>query len=393
MEEANAVVRGFAPEICRRHSRPIVDRILVGLVVRKTNGWLMRAKFGAAVFFCLQSLALAQATKFSTDVNVVNVLANVFDQRGALIQNLSKSDFVVEEDGRKQDVRYFSKQTELPLTLGLLVDTSGSMSRMLDEEHAASALFFRQMIRPKQDRVFVMNFDEQVRILQTLTSSRKQFEAALAHLEPDEFQVPARTSGTAFSPNGRTTALFDAIYLASEALMMNQKGRKALIVISDGMDVNSEYTLNDAITAAQKANTLVYTIHIYDEMIPTLTLPLAPPGNSAGTQSDPAASVNTHSDPAASNWVRAQKKVLMQGKESLIRASRETGGAFFEVSNDNPIAKIYQQIENELRSQYNLGYSPDPPKLEAGFHRIRVTTTRAGLTVQARDGYYAGGTQ
>lgn len=369
--------------------RPIADRILVGLVVRKTNDWLVRGTVVAAVLFCLQSLAGAQATKFSANVNVVNVLANVFDQRGALIQNLSKTDFVVEDDGLKQNVRYFSRQTELPLTLGLLVDTSGSMSRMLDEEHSASALFFRQMIRPKQDRVFVMNFDEQVRILQTLTSSRKQFEAALAHLEPDEFQVPARTSGAAFSPNGRTTALFDAIYLASEALMMNQKGRKALIVISDGMDVNSEYTLKDAITAAQKADTLVYTIHIYDEMIPTLTLPLAPPATSI-TQSDPANSVDSHSDPAASNWVKAQKKVLMQGKEALLRASRETGGAFFEVSNDNPIAKIYQQIENQLRSQYNLGYSPDPSKLAAGYHKIRVTTTRAGLTVQARDGYYAG---
>jgi VWFA-related protein len=349
------------------------------LVVRKTSGWLGRGAVGAAVLFCLQSQAPAQATKFSTDVNVVNVLANVFDQRGALIQNLSKTDFVVEEDGRKQAVRYFSKQTELPLTLGLLVDTSGSMSRMLDEEHAASSLFFRQMIRPKQDRVFVMNFDEQVRILQTLTSSRKQLESALGHLEPDEFQVPARTSGAAFSPNGRTTALFDAIYLASEALLKNQKGRKALIVISDGMDVNSEYTLEDAITAAQKSDTLIYTIHIYDDMIPTLTLPLSPP----------AAVGDPQSDPVASKWAKAQKKVLMQGKDSLVRASRETGGAFFEVSNDNPIARIYQQIENELRSQYNLGYSPDPSEPGEGFHKIRVTTTRAGLTVQARDGYYS----
>jgi VWFA-related protein len=358
--------------------------------VRRINDWLVEGILFIAILFCVRGPVLAQATKFSANVNVVNVLANVFDQRGALIQNLSKGDFVVEDDGRKQDIRYFSRQTELPLTLGLLVDTSGSMSRMLEEEHTASALFFRQMIRPKQDRVFVMNFDEQVRILQTLTSSRKQFESALAHLEPDEFQVPARTSGAAFSPNGRTTALFDAIYLASEALMQNQKGRKALIVISDGMDVNSEYTLDAAITSAQKANTLVYTIHIYDEMIPTLTLPLAPPTTSAGTQPDPAASVDTHSDPAASNWIKAQKKVLMQGKDALIRASRETGGAFFEVSNDTPISKIYQQIENDLRSQYNLGYSPDPSNLASGFHKIRVTTTRTGLTVQARDGYYAG---
>lgn len=344
--------------------------------MRNAGGWLVREIVFAA---CLgvPAVAAAQATKFSTDVNVVNILANVFDQRGLLVQNLSKGDFVVEEDGHPETVRYFSKQTELPLTLGLLVDTSGSMSRMFEEERSASAVFFQQVIRPKHDHVFVMNFDEQVRILQPLTSSRKQMDAALGRLEPDEFRVPARTSGTAFSPDGRSTALFDALYVASEALMKSQKGRKALIVISDGMDVKSEYTLEDAIAAAQKADTLVYTIHIYDAAIPTL--PLGPPA----AANDPQAGA------LPSNWTRASKRLLGEGKEALERISRETGGTSFEVSEATPISAIYERIQSELRSQYNLGYSPGDADLAEGFHKIRVTTTKNGFTVQARNGYYA----
>jgi VWFA-related protein len=346
--------------------------------VRHARGWLVP---GIALAACLGApvSGRAQQPKFSTDVNVVNILANVFDLRGSLVQYLSRNDFLVEEDGHPETIRYFSKQTDLPLTLGLLVDTSGSMSHMFDEERSASAVFLQEVIRPKHDRVFVMNFDEQVRILQTLTSSRKQLDASLRRLEPDEFRVPVRTSGEAFSPDGRSTALFDAIYVASEAMMKNQKGRKALIVISDGMDVNSERSLADAIAAAQKADTLVYTIHIFDSALPTLLNSL----QAASLPGDP------QSNAVSATSTRTSQKLLNEGKESLQRLSFETGGASFEVSETTPFSAIYEQIQSQLRSQYNLGYSPDSANLEQGFHKIQVSTTKSGFKVQARNGYYA----
>lgn len=336
----------------------------------------------AAKVVCLlgMSLMAAQEPKFSADVNVVNILANVFDQRGALVQNLAKHDFVVEDDGQPQNIRYFSKQSELPLTLGLLVDTSGSMARMRDEEHDASMQFFKQVLRPKHDRAFVMDFDEQVRILEPFTSSRRRLDAALSHLTSYQLRRPVRTSGEAFAPEGRTTALFDAVYVASEALMKNQHGRKALVVLSDGMDIKSEYTLADAVTAAQKADTLVYAIYIHDSVIGSLTIQLSPPV----TGNDP------QSFTGFSKRAAAVREVLNKGRDALDRICHETGGRLFEATDTDSMPSIYGQIQAELRSQYNLGFVQDDAVLKPGFHKLRVSTVQSGLTVQARDGYYAG---
>jgi VWFA-related protein len=328
----------------------------------------------------LSAAAAAQEPKFSADVNVVNILANVFDQRGALVQNLGKRDFVVEDNGRRRDIRYFSKQTELPLTLGLLVDTSGSMARMRSEEHDASMQFFKQVLRPKHDRAFVMDFDEQVRILEPFTSSRRRLDAALSRLTPYQLRSPVRTSGEAFAPEGRTTALFDAIYVASEALMKKQQGRKALVVLSDGMDIQSEYTLADAVAAAQRADTLVYAIYIYDSAIQSLTIQLSPPvpGN------DP------QSLTGLSKRAKAGREVLNKGRDALDRICRETGGKLFEAAGTDSMSGVYNQIQAELRSQYSLAFVQDETGLKPGFHKLRVSTVESGFTVQARDGYYAG---
>ena len=334
-----------------------------------------------AIAVCLlgAALAAAQEPKFSADVNVVNILANVFDERGALVENLAKRDFVIEDDGRRQNIRYFSRQSELPLTLGLLVDTSGSMARMRSEEHDASMQFFKQVLRPKHDRAFVMDFDEQVRILEPFTSSRRRLDAALSHLTPYRLRRPIRTSGEAFSPDGRTTALFDAVYVASEALMKNQQGRKALVVLSDGMDIQSEYTLADAVAAAQKADTLIYAIYIYDSAIASLTIQLSPPvpGN------DP------QSPTGFSKRGIAAREALHKGRDSLDQICRETGGRLFETTDVEPISGIYKKIQAELRSQYSLGFVQNDAALKPGFHKLRVSTMESGLRVQARDGYYA----
>jgi VWFA-related protein len=323
---------------------------------------------------------MAQEPKFSADVNVVNILANVFDQHGALVQNLTKSDFVVEDDGQRRDIRYFSQQSELPLTLGMLVDTSGSMARMRNEVHDASTQFFKEVLQSKHDRAFVMDFDEQVRILEPFTSSRRRLDAALSHLTSYQWRWPLRTSGEAFSPEGRTTALFDAVYAASEALMKNQPGRKALVVVSDGMDIRSEYTLADAVAAALGANTLVYAIYIYDSAMTSRTIPLSPPvlGN------DP------QSPGSFSKRTIAAREILSKGRDALSRICRETGGRLFEAADVDSMSGIYGQIQAELRSQYSLGFVQDNSALKPGFHKLRVSTVESGFQVQARDGYFVG---
>jgi VWFA-related protein len=315
-------------------------------------------------------VAWGQNTKFTTEVNVVNVLTTVVDKDGRIIKGLTAADFRMEEDGHPQKIEYFSQQTDLPLIIGLLVDTSGSMSRMFEEEKAASSAFFRQVLRPRADRAYVINFDKQVTLQQKLTSSRKDLEGALARMET---RVDFRNQGAAFAPAGRSTALYDAIYSASEAIMKKQGGRKALIVISDGMDIQSENSLEDAIAAAQRAVTLVYSIRMYDPLQPSIV---------TWTPYDPLASSSpdTRVHRAASG--------LEAGKDALRRISRETGGSFFDVSQELSLQDVYEHIQNELRNQYNLGYRPDLSRLGPGFHKLRVETRMAGLNVQARDGYY-----
>jgi VWFA-related protein len=328
---------------------------------------LARTPLAISVFMLM---AWGQTSKFTTEVNVVNVLTTVVDKNGRIVKGLTATDFRMEEDGHPQKIEYFSQQTDLPLVIGLLVDTSGSMSRMFGEEKEASSAFFRQVLRPRTDRAYVINFDKQVTLQQKLTSSRKDLEGALARMET---RVDFRNQGAAFAPAGRSTALYDAIYSASEAIMKKQGGRKALIVISDGMDIQSENSLEDAIAAAQRAATLVYSIRMYDPLEPSIVnwTPYDPLGSSSPD-------------------TKAHKPVsgLEAGKDALRRISRETGASFFDVSEELSLQDVYDHIQNELRNQYNLGYRPDLSRLGPGFHRLRVETRMAGLNVQARDGYY-----
>ena len=317
----------------------------------------------------------AQDTTFSTDVKVVNVLATVHNKQGQIVQSLGKEDFVLEEDGRPQAIRYFSRETELPLTLGLLVDTSMSQRRMLGAERTASYRFLDQVLREDKDVAFVIHFDREVELLQDLTSSRKKLEASLGLLETP---APRQRSGPRLQgppgPRGRRgggTSLYDAVLLAADELMRKQKGRKAVILLTDGVDVGSKVTMADAIEAAQRADTLVYSVLFADtEAYPAYA---RYGGRRGGRYGGP-----TRMPPARPN-----------GKKILQRLSQESGGGFFEVSKKHSIQDIFGRIEEELRSQYSLGYEPD--QKAAGFHKIHLTAKSKDLIVQARDGYYSGG--
>ena len=331
-------------------------------------------------------------TTLSVQVKVVNVLATVRDKHGKIVNGLTKDDFTLTEDGRPQAIKYFARETDLPLTLGMLVDTSMSQRRVLSEERDASESFLAQILREEQDKAFVIHFDREVELLQDLTASHEQLHAALESLATPQF---TRTSGGGGGPGpgmgrgsrGGGTLLYDAVYLASDELMQKQPGRKALIVLSDGVDMGSKESLDVAIESAQRANTIVYSILFKDDDAygngggfgrTGISIPgMGGPGMGRGGMGGPG------------RGGRRYPQEHADGKKVLERISKETGGRLFEVSKKEPVNQIYSQIEEELRNQYNLGYTPDRENAVAsGYHKIEVAAKKKDLVVQARDGYY-----
>jgi len=221
---------------------------------------------------CLALLAKQErqepAATIKKDVNVVNVLATVRDKKGQIVTSLKKEDFKLEVDGHPQSIRYFSRVTDAPLTLGLLVDTSLSQRRLLDKERTASYTFLADLLDESRDKAFVVHFDFDIELLQDLTSSRPKLEAALQKLQvaqPRQMQTGGSDPGQG-QPHygGGGTKLYDAVFLASDEITSKVQGRKALIILSDGVDQGSKVSLSRAIEAAQRADTLVYTILFAD---------------------------------------------------------------------------------------------------------------------------------
>jgi VWFA-related protein len=304
-----------------------------------------RAILQAAASLCGLRFARSQDQPiFSTDVKVVSILATVRNKTGALAGNLSREDFALSEDGRPQTIRYFAHDTNLPLTVGLMVDTSGSQQRVLDAERGASMRFFDQVVREK-DRVFIVQFDSAVQIRQELTSSVRKLEDVLAYVDTE-------TEAQLRIQHGGGTLLYDAVVRASNDVMKKQSGRKALIVLTDGVDNGSYGALQDAVDAAQRADTLVYSI--------------------------------LYADPGAYGPFGGGG-----GDRVLRRMSDETGGGFFEVSKKQTVDRIFEIIEEELRNQYSLGYVSDKPVGISEFRTIQLTALQKGLAVQARRQYWA----
>ena len=315
-----------------------------------------------------------QDQTFSADVKVVQVFATVRTSKGPIVRDLGKDDFKLDEDKHAQTIRYFSRESDLPLTIGLLIDISGSMQRVLDEERSASAVFFDQVLREDRDKAFLIHFTSEVELLQDLTSSRKKLQVALNELE---VAAPRQLNrGSSPSPGRQRTAggtsLYDAVLLACDELMKKQMGRKAIILLSDGVDNASRSTLSDAIQSAQKADTLVYTILIADEQQASQR-PMGGFGGGMGRHGGMGRMPPRQDHP--------------DGKKIMERLARETGGGFFEISKKQPIEKIYDQIQEELRNQYSLGYTPDTDA-GLGYRKIQVTVLPKGMVVQARSGYF-----
>jgi len=345
-----------------------------------------------AVLLAGQSLRSQQAPTFSSEVKVVNMLATVRDKHGKIVSNLTKDDFTLEEDGRPQTIRYFSQVTDLPLTLGLLVDTSFSQRRVLDQERAASKNFLVQVLRENKDKAFLIHFDREVELLQDFTSSGQKLESALDLLQTPQFSQdsgsdPSDTStgpGHGSHHSGGGTLLYDAVYLAANELMKKQPGRKAVIVLSDGVDRGSKETLESAIESAQRADTVVYSILFKDDQDHENHGGLGGPGMGRGGMGGGGMGRR------GGGGQRYPQEARPDGKKILERISRETGGRFFEVTKKQTTEQIYTSIQEELRSQYSLGYTPEKTDAgAAGYHKILLKAKQKDLVVQTREGYYA----
>jgi VWFA-related protein len=354
----------------------------------------------AGRLLAFQDNARQETPRFSTDVNVVNVLATVRDKNGAMVHNLIKDDFTLEEDSRPQQITYFAQQSDLPLTLGLLVDTSGSQRNEIESERRASYKFFEQVLHEDKDKAFVIHFDREVELLQDLTSSRADLDKALDDLgtggaRPQLNRRPQGQPGGGGQGQGRGgaaggTALYDAVLLASDELMAKQKGRKAVVVLSDGVDFGSKVSLPSAIESAQRADTLIYSIRFADaNAYGNNRGGFGGPGLGGGRRRGGIGGIPLPGGgggyPGGGGRQPASERA--DGKKVLQRLSSETGGSYYEISSKMPLDKIYAQIEDELRSQYSLGYTSD--QTGPGFRRIHLSLKLKNMTVQTREGYYA----
>src|SRR5271165_2731257 len=347
------------------------------------------------------SLPSQQTPTFSSDVKVVNVLASVRDKHGQIVSNLTKDDFKLEQDGHPQSIRYFARDTDLPLKLGLLVDTSASQRRLIEQERTASYGFLNDLMHVDKDKAFVIHFDREIELLQDLTDSHEKLEAALEKLDAPQFQNAGGGSsgGSGGSGNpgggggqggrhvGGGTALYDAVFLAADELMRKQDGRKALVVLTDGVDNASKVSLDRAIETAQRANTLVYSI-LYSD--PDAYSHQGYPGGTGRHGGWGGGGGMGRYPGGGGGGGYPQPTSHPDGKKVLQRLSKETGGRFFEVTKKETISQIYSQIEEELRNQYNLGFTPDKALATPGYHKINLTTTNKDLTIQAQEEYYAG---
>jgi VWFA-related protein len=292
------------------------------------------------------------------NVDVVQLFFNVKDKHGALIPSLTKDNFEVLEDGKPQTIKYFKAESDLPLTLGILIDASGSQRRVLDMEKEVGGSFLESILRPK-DMASVFSFDVDVNQLQDFTGSVSRLKRAL-----NDVKINAGTGACANLPGlgggpipcpstgPRGTVLYDAVYVSSHDAFAQEVGRKAMILLTDGEDQGSRLKIKDAIEAAQKADTICYVLLIADRGFYGFS------GYS--------------------------------GDSAMKKLTAETGGRVIEVGNKfEKLKQAFDQISQELRSQYNLGYTPTNRARDGSFRKIEIKPKQGDYKIQARSGYYA----
>jgi VWFA-related protein len=274
-------------------------------------------------------------TRITLDVTRVNILFTVTDKKGRFITDLGKDDFDIVENKKQQTIQEFTAESDLPLRLAVLVDTSNSIRTEFKFEQEAAVRFMQSVLRPRTDRMLLVSFDSAVEMITDLTDDMKALEKGIRGMHP-----------------GGGTSLYDAIYYsAKDKLMLDQprdKFRRAMIVIGDGDDTESRFTRDQALEMAQKADVVIYAI-----------------------------STNTKRDD-------------QDGDKVLRYLTEETGGQAFFPFKVEDLDQSFENIANELRHQYNIFYRPEPLKTDGLYHPVQVKTkSRKDLVVRARKGYYA----
>jgi len=338
------------------------------------------------------------APTVNVSARLVTVPVTVRDKKGQLVATLKQEDFTLSEDGKPQVIRYFDRDNNLQLTLGLLVDVSGSQRQVLDEERSASSAFLDNMLVADRDKAFLIQFGRTVELLTDVTGSIPKLQSGLKQVDT-QMDRPQFSNNQDSSDNsgggsqrgrrgagGAGTALYDAIFLASDEVIHKQPFRKALILLTDGEDSGSKESLASAIEAAQRADTSVYSIYFKGEEHNDNSNYSRRGGFGGG--GFPGGGGRRGGGGGGQGGGQPQR-AHVDGKKILQRISDETGGRFFEVSKKEPLAEIYKQIAQELRSQYRIGFTPTDQ--EDGYHKLLVDTPKDHkLVLQTREGYYTG---
>jgi VWFA-related protein len=300
----------------------------------------------------------AQDPVIKVDVDLVNVLCSVRNKSNGLVGNLEKSDFKLFEDGKEMEIKYFTRETDLPLTIGMLVDTSKSQENLIEPESRAAYEFFKVVLR-KKDMAFLMQFGAEAELLQDDTNSAKMLQDGLRQLR---LSVPLGGLHPGPVPTQQSmagTILFDAVYLAANEKLKGEVGRKVMVIITDGDDTGSKTPRDRATEAAQKADTIIYFIDYEDPRYH---------GGGFGT-------------------IRLGGGG--SGDADMHRMSGDTGGRVFRVDRKNTLDDIFKDLQDEMRSQYSIGYTSPHTQKDGSYHKIEIRASNKDYKVQARKGYYS----
>src|SRR5579864_1091626 len=296
-------------------------------------------------------------TTLKVNVNVVQLFFNVKEKHGGLVPNLTKDDFEISEDSKPQTIKYFTAESNLPLTLGMLIDSSGSQRNVIDMEKEVGGAFLKQILTDK-DEAYVISFDISVDLLQDFTRDTHRLQAALNKAKINVDYTSGGIPGMGGGPvpqhgNSPGTLLYDAVYLSSHDMLAKEVGRKAMILLTDGQDEGSRLKLQDAIEAAQKADAIVYVLLCADR------------GSYFGSG------------------------MSYNGEFDMHKLTEQTGGRVINVGNKfDKLREAFDQIATELRSQYNIGYTPTNLKRDGTYRKLEIKN-KQNYKIQARAGYYA----
>ena len=342
------------------HTCPSYSKFLAILLLTVAS----TAQFGAAQQAAQPASAGQQSSEdqkptetLKVNVNVVQLFFNVKDKHGALIPNLKKEDFDIAEDGKPQSIKYFTAETNLPLTVGMVIDSSGSQRNVIEMEKEVGGAFLRQILTDK-DEAFVISFDITVDLLQDFTRDVHRLQAALnkakVNVDYSSGGIPGMGGGPVPQGNAPGTLLYDAVYLSAHDMLSKEVGRKAMILLTDGQDEGSRLRIQDAIEAAQKADAIVYVLLCADR------------------------------------GFYGSFGMGYSGEGDMRKLTEQTGGRVINVGNKfDKLKEAFDQIAQELRSQYNIGYTPTNEKRDGSYRKIEIKN-KENYKIQARAGYYAG---